>query len=257
MSNIFEELRTRSELLKALELFLAIGQWPGKPDHLQRLYHMRDGKLDEAALLETHKHVMNSTIRTVGREIVSRGLFSRLHEILPEPNADFPVRFAWNLLGRASLAESKSNPAEAKEWAGELVRQISGYQEADGETFRAIGKALRELVIAVTVDEPPADKHTSKEAEKTVASAQQEVQPAIDDEDERILRALQKAAPRLLNQYDLETNSKVSRRTISKRLPQLLRYDLVSQPKGIKSGTIITPAGRTVLDQIDRAKVAQ
>jgi hypothetical protein len=81
--------------------------------------------------------------------------------------------------------------------------------------------------------------------------------PTVDDEDEKILRALADNAPRLLTQDDLEAQCRVSRRTISKRMKNLLQDDLVAQPKGPKRGTTIAGEGLKLLKRIDAAKPAQ
>src|SRR5262249_8133917 len=51
---------------------------------------------------------------------------------------------------------------------------------------------------------------------------------AVDEEDRQILRALAKRHPNLLTQDDIEVESKVSRRTISERMPALLRDGLAA-----------------------------
>jgi hypothetical protein len=81
--------------------------------------------------------------------------------------------------------------------------------------------------------------------------------PAVDEEDVRILRALEKRAPVLLTQDEIEAESRVSRRTISNRIPRLLSEGLVVQPKGTKSGTTISHSGRQLLNRIDGANPAQ
>jgi hypothetical protein len=81
--------------------------------------------------------------------------------------------------------------------------------------------------------------------------------PTIDDEDEKILRALRKSAPLLLTQDDLQAATRVSRRTICERMKGLLQDELVARPKGLKSGTTIAEKGLALLKQIDAAKLAQ
>jgi hypothetical protein len=81
--------------------------------------------------------------------------------------------------------------------------------------------------------------------------------PNLDDEDERILRALAKRSPQLQTLDAIEADSRVSRRTISVRIKALLKVGLVSRPRGPKSGTTITQAGLHALKRIDSAKLAR
>jgi RIO-like serine/threonine protein kinase len=79
----------------------------------------------------------------------------------------------------------------------------------------------------------------------------------LSEEDESILRALADQPFRLHTQDQIETASKVSRRTISSRLPRLLECALVDQPDGLKSGTRITLRGLALLRRIDSANRAR
>jgi hypothetical protein len=83
--------------------------------------------------------------------------------------------------------------------------------------------------------------------------------PSIDKEDESILRALAAEAPRLLTQDDIEagTRPKVSRRTISKRIKPLLDAVFIVRPRGVKGGITLAPAGKAILERLDRAKLAR
>jgi hypothetical protein len=94
-------------------------------------------------------------------------------------------------------------------------------------------------------------------AESGAAAAAPPIQSATDDEDERILHALAKHSPRLLTQDAIEAESRVSRRTISNRIKQLLKAGLITQPKGPKSGTTISDSGLELLKQIDRTRPAR
>jgi predicted transcriptional regulator len=98
---------------------------------------------------------------------------------------------------------------------------------------------------------PPTGPETSEDIEPG------EGNPAVDEEDERILRALAAKRPRLQTQDQIEIESNVSRRTISERMKSLLKEGLADRPKGPKSGTTITERGLNLLKQIDAAKVAQ
>jgi hypothetical protein len=71
---------------------------------------------------------------------------------------------------------------------------------------------------------------------------------ALDDEDILILRALAKNRA-LMVQVDIEANSGVTRKTISKRIPKLLNAKLVEQP-GKKAGIVITNQGLKALSRL-------
>lgn len=122
----------------------------------------------------------------------------------------------------------------------------------------------------------PPEVHSSKEAERALAmahawllackeeidgpvsvSALNKMHPvAIDAEDESILAALLKNKPKLLTQEEIESESRVSRRTVSTRMANLLASSLVQQPRGPRSGTTIAPDGEAILTQISRAQSA-
>ena len=81
--------------------------------------------------------------------------------------------------------------------------------------------------------------------------------PALAEEDKRILRALAAKRPRLQTQDQIEIESRVSRRTICERMKSLLKAGLAVRPKGPKSGTTITERELNLLKQIDAAIVAR
>src|SRR5262249_45380644 len=81
--------------------------------------------------------------------------------------------------------------------------------------------------------------------------------PALAEEDKRILRALAAKRPRLQTQDQIEIESRVSRRTICERMKTLLKAGLAVRPKGPKSGTTITERELNLLKQIDAAIVAR
>jgi predicted transcriptional regulator len=74
--------------------------------------------------------------------------------------------------------------------------------------------------------------------------------PPVDDEDISILRHLEKESPRLCDQYDLEVNVGLARKTIGKRLEYLIDNGLVEQPKGERGGAAITAKGRALLQSL-------
>jgi len=67
--------------------------------------------------------------------------------------------------------------------------------------------------------------------------------PTLHPDEQMILRALAKAKT-LQNQYDLESTTKRSRRTIGYRLKRLRAMGLVNRPNGSKGGEEITAKGR-------------
>src|SRR5262245_47624157 len=68
-------------------------------------------------------------------------------------------------------------------------------------------------------------------------------QPALDTEDVDILRALHKHPNLLKTRRQIESLARVSEKTIGLRMPELMRWGLVHQPRGKKSGYAITRAG--------------
>jgi len=80
---------------------------------------------------------------------------------------------------------------------------------------------------------------------------------AIDYEDETILRHLSKTSPRLQTVYDIEAETRITKKTVSKRLTALIETGLAERPKGKRSGITITSTGRGVLQEIDVTSPAQ
>jgi hypothetical protein len=85
-------------------------------------------------------------------------------------------------------------------------------------------------------------------------AAEQSPFPPITTEDELILQALSRWHPRLTGQHDLDAESEVSRKTISKRLPKLLDAGLIVQPDGLRKGVAISARGLALLKQLDEAR---
>jgi hypothetical protein len=73
--------------------------------------------------------------------------------------------------------------------------------------------------------------------------------PSVDDEDVSILRALAEARPRRVSQDHIASRTKprVSRRTVSERMPRLLADGLAALPRGKKMGYTITQPGLDLL----------
>jgi hypothetical protein len=80
--------------------------------------------------------------------------------------------------------------------------------------------------------------------------AEDSTRPSLDDEDEAILRALNKAWPRRQTQDQIAGQSRLSRKTVGKRMPKLFEVGLVEYPGGPKQGATITTKGKELLDQL-------
>ena len=82
-------------------------------------------------------------------------------------------------------------------------------------------------------------------AKQRARIAQQVFEPTADDR--RILKAL--AASRgTLVQVAIEEATRISRKTVGKRLRVMLRYNLLHYPHGARKGAAITPEGRELLE---------
>jgi hypothetical protein len=77
-------------------------------------------------------------------------------------------------------------------------------------------------------------------------------EPALDDEDLSILRALDKRPNLLLTRDQIAgwTSPAVGTKTIGKRIKGLLSHGLVKRPKGPKGGTAITENGRKLVESL-------
>jgi hypothetical protein len=69
----------------------------------------------------------------------------------------------------------------------------------------------------------------------------------VDTIDVAILRALDKYAPQLRDNYDLEGDTNTTRKTIGPRLTTLIEQGLAERPKGPRKGATITSAGKNLL----------
>jgi hypothetical protein len=100
---------------------------------------------------------------------------------------------------------------------------------------------LREVVTAA----PP---------ETAVAN---DIGATVDNIDAIILWTLAEKALRHLTRRQIETASKpkVTRKTIAKRLPGLLRAGLVLRPRGARHGHALAPAGRDLLRRLDAPRL--
>lgn len=182
-----------------------------------------------------------------------------------------PMRYVWHRMTLSEILKPQMTIAQ-KIWSA--VRNQSPSGEAR-QLCRESSKTLVSLLAGIRwppsdLAEQPAGAHAAgndplpaaSDVRAPLAEAKSTTPdngelPALDDEDERILRALAKKPSSLQTQDAIAAESEVSRRTISDRMKLLLHHGLVERPKGPKSGTRITPAGQTLLKQIDDAKLAR
>jgi RIO-like serine/threonine protein kinase len=72
-------------------------------------------------------------------------------------------------------------------------------------------------------------------------------QEGLDKDDIRILTFLRKSSPGRCSLYDIEAKTRLTRKTIGKRLNALITRRLADRPLGPRKGVLITPAGIEVL----------
>jgi hypothetical protein len=70
--------------------------------------------------------------------------------------------------------------------------------------------------------------------------------PAVDKLDIAILQALDESKPKLINHYEIETATRITRKTIGQRIRALITVGLVDRPHGRKRVTI-TSKGTSLL----------
>jgi hypothetical protein len=106
-----------------------------------------------------------------------------------------------------------------------------------------------ELLKVAPVTQPPAEPDVDKA----------DALPFVSTEDEAILWALAMLFPRLATQALISSNSepRISERTVTTRVPRLLAEGLVDQPDGPKGGYLLTPKGRSLLSQLNPAKLRE
>ena len=71
--------------------------------------------------------------------------------------------------------------------------------------------------------------------------------PSVDDLDLTILRCLANFSPRRCGLEDLAAAADASRKTVGKRITNLISRGYVIRPEGLRNGVTITDPGRTVL----------
>lgn len=74
---------------------------------------------------------------------------------------------------------------------------------------------------------------------------------SIDEESEKILRALVRMRPRLVDLYDLETDTHISRKTVGSRVNGLIERRLAERPNGPRGGVGVTDAGARLVAELD------
>jgi hypothetical protein len=125
------------------------------------------------------------------------------------------------------------------------------HNEIDGLSLRSIEATLNVLVLrrgraAVRAGDQtkkalPADKDRKAQEPMT------DRDPGLDHEDVSILTALNAQAPKLIAGSELESNANVSRKTVGKRLNELIARGLAERPKGKRGGATITARGKALL----------
>jgi hypothetical protein len=123
--------------------------------------------------------------------------------------------------------------------AGQAV--IHGESLSDQPAFLLFNSLADELLGVLEVS--PAGGAGNKPLEN---------QPPLTDVDVKILQALQKKSPVLVELYELELDKDVSltRRTSGPRVAYLLEHGLVARPLGERKGVTITQKGRDLLSTL-------
>lgn len=80
---------------------------------------------------------------------------------------------------------------------------------------------------------------------------------SLDKDDVTILATLETAKHYCWDQYSLELNADVSRRTLSKRLPVLYENGVVHYPKGPRGGVQITEKGSNIIQSMPRKLIGR
>jgi hypothetical protein len=129
-----------------------------------------------------------------------------------------------------------------------------------GPHWRDFWVRFRDAIGAVEVDDLLVglrqEALTAAAAQRAGSGSGQDGDDAVDPESLAILRALAERPKELHLVYQLEVAARISRRTISERLPRLEIRGLVARPSPRKGATI-TSKGITLLESIDRAQFAR
>ena len=73
--------------------------------------------------------------------------------------------------------------------------------------------------------------------------------PTIDEDEAKVLNYLNNEYPQVRFQADIESATRISRKTIGISLKKFMNYNLVSYPKDKKKGWVITPNGKEYVDK--------
>jgi hypothetical protein len=76
-------------------------------------------------------------------------------------------------------------------------------------------------------------------------------QQAVDKDELTILTCLYKKVPELQTTYDLESDAKITRKTVGQRVTRLIDLGLVQRPKGPRGGATLTERGRALIDGLN------
>jgi len=181
-------------------------------------------------------------VRDVAAAARAAGCEQDIYAWEPPPTVPGAASVAGQLLQMGSGA---SGP-----WVAILCRQLLGSPARWDAVRDHVARFAKELL---DTKRPPAPAMAAWCDSRDRAPGEDAI--GLDDEDVRILEALQKRAPLLLTQRQIEGHSGVSRKTISARLPRLLAAGLVRQPTGPKKGYTITGKGKALVDGAGGAKV--
>jgi hypothetical protein len=121
----------------------------------------------------------------------------------------------------------------------EGIRREAAALAAMESDLALIRRFKRDIVPAASP--PPAAGHAASP-----------LMPTMTPADLAILEALRAKLPLSLFEYDLESATSISRRTLSKRINYLIEHGLAARPLGIRSGTTITPTGAACLTSLSR-----
>ena len=150
----------------------------------------------------------------------------------PEEAQEWAQKAAWQKAKNEGLVKTKS------EWLAHLLTQS---QEAKKSITDVCVESLLPAVQSPEhVDWSKPDSPTMKGCERG----------SIDDESETILRALVRMRPRLVDLYDLEADTHISRKTVGLRVNGLIERHLAERPNGPRGGVGVTDAGACLIAEL-------
>jgi DNA-binding transcriptional ArsR family regulator len=143
-------------------------------------------------------------------------------------------------LATATVAVLKQKHEEKAKAGAEITRLKAA---CDKEVARSKGKLAEAGSPGGSEGEEASTTSSGGRTDGTpVSSTAGEV--ALDNEDVLILKALHDKYPCLLNLYNIESEIRVSRRSIGSRVKRLKEAGIVEHPKGEKQGIWLTSMGR-------------